>query len=75
LQKFEEETWDHYWVLNFPSRSRASRQPHRFLPSRRSREKVAAKPKPQSQPPGNNSTAETSKYNTMYKITGNIILK
>jgi hypothetical protein len=38
---------DHIWALNFPSRSRASRQPQRFLPSRRSREKsrgLAAKP-------------------------------
>jgi hypothetical protein len=29
----------HFWVLNFSSRSRASHQPQRFLPSRRSREK------------------------------------
>jgi hypothetical protein len=30
---------DHYWVLNLPRVSRASRQPQRFLTSRRSREK------------------------------------
>jgi hypothetical protein len=39
LQKFQEKIVEHFWVLNFLNRSRASRQPQWFLPSRRSREK------------------------------------
>jgi len=42
-------------LLNFPSRSRASRSG--FYPAAAAVKKVAVKP--QSQPPGKNSTAET----------------
>jgi len=34
------ENFDHFWDLNFLGRSRTSRQPQRFLPSRHIREKI-----------------------------------
>jgi len=46
---------NHFWVFNFPSRSRASRSG--FYPAAAVK-KVTAKP--QNQPPGKSSTAETS---------------
>jgi hypothetical protein len=55
LQKFREKT-DHSWVFNFPSCSRASRSG--FYSAAAAVKKIATKP--QSQPPGKNSTAETS---------------
>jgi hypothetical protein len=53
--KIQRKYFDHFWVWNFTSRSRASRSG--FYPAAAAVKKVAAKP--QSQPPGKNSTAET----------------
>jgi hypothetical protein len=41
-QKFQEKTWTHFRVSNFPSRLRESHQPPWFLPSRRSSEKTGS---------------------------------
>jgi hypothetical protein len=46
--KIQRKNFEQFWVLNFPSRSRASRSG--FYPAAAAVKKVAAKP--QSQPPG-----------------------
>jgi hypothetical protein len=54
--KIQRKNLKHFWVLIIPSRSRANRSG--FYPAAAAVKKVAAKP--QSQPPGKNSTAEMS---------------
>jgi hypothetical protein len=56
--KIQRKNFDHFWVWNFPSRSRASR--NGFYPAAAAVKKVAAKP--QSQPPGKNSTASETLF-------------
>ena len=56
LAKIQSKNFENFWVLNLSSRSRSG-----FYPAAAAVKKVAAKP--HSQPPGKNSTAETSNIN------------